>query len=291
METNCRDLIVTCFDIQIKTGSVSPTNAVSVPGPVTFDDSSSESMLSDNALNPKSTPFMSSEDSSGSISPQTYSPKPQMRNRNNNTTNTTLPSHDGSSPHTLPTNGAQANLPKTKFTLNSNSSIPAPIHSLKNITKHKLNPSQLHPKITTKPKQKPRYVSDQNLINAYLKNETSAIGVNVGSWSDEADNGQELRQKLIQQASEPIVPEKDEWDVMLDTGTAYPHKSKQKSDPFKDFNRDEYINKFQTVQVDGRGKQKKDRKKKGNYHNKNRYINRKQKHSVNRDVNVYGPPS
>ena len=285
------------YDKQLKADTISPSNAVPVQvqaqAPVavavTFDDSSSESVLSDNMINHKSTPSMISDDSSGSISPQTYSPKLE---RSSNI-NTTLPSHDGSSPPVLlPTNDIESNikLPKTTFTINPNSSIPAPVHYLKNRTKHKiLSANQLHPipkpsSNVSVPQQRARYITDTNLIDEYLKNDvSSAIGVNVGTWSDEIDNGQDLRQKLIANAKQPLVAEKDKWDIALDTGLAYPHKTKKKSDPFKNFNRDQHINTFQSTQserVSGNHKLRKNRKKKGNCHNTNRFYNRKRKNLI-----------
>ena len=263
--------------------NISPTHAA-------FDDSSSESVLSDNnnLLNHKSTACMVSDDSSGSVSPpQTYSPKPAI--------NTTLPSHDGSSPHTLiPIQSSSSSsisttvtLPKTSFTTNINtksSSVPVPVHSLKNLTKHKISANNLIPK-QSKPR-KAQIITDVNLIDAYLKDEissSSAIGVNVGKWSDTMDNGQQVRKAIVEDSKQPIVEPKDEWDLALDTGAAYPHKSKKARDPFRDFNRNEYKNEFQTTQSDhiaGNHKMKKSKKKKGGYHNKNRYHNRQKRKLV-----------
>jgi len=131
-------------------------------------------------------------------------------------------------------------------------------------------------------------ISDPSEIDKYLENEScaqrqSAIGIaNVDSWSNVDVNAEKLRAAIIAQANEPIVEPKDEWDICLDSGAAFPHKSKIKNNPFKDFDRNSYTNEFQRIQSDGSMKQRNrmgsDRKKRQvTAHNKHRFHRRRQR--------------
>merc|ERR1712062_753372 len=99
----------------------------------------------------------------------------------------------------------------------------------------------------------------------------------MGTWSDTKcdKEAQNVRTAIVDRANEPIVEPKDEWDICLDSGTAYPHKSKSKNNPFKDFDRTLYKNEFQSVQM--QNKLKRVSKKKTTAHNKHRFHRRRQK--------------
>lgn len=112
----------------------------------------------------------------------------------------------------------------------------------------------------------------------------SAIGVsNVASWSDEEDNGRAVRRAIVQNARQPLVEPKDEWDLALDTGTAYPRKIKKARDPFKDSHRNGQQNKFQGIQnqrICGENKLKHIKKKKHSPHNEHRYQSRQRNNGI-----------
>merc|ERR1712087_701048 len=128
--------------------------------------------------------------------------------------------------------------------------------------------------------KKSQIISDPMEISKYLQDEgskQSAIGIgNIATWSNvQCKDAQSVRTAIIDCANEPIVEPKDEWDICLDSGMAYPHKSKGKSNPFKDFDRALYKNEFQSVQMEN--KRRRMSKKKGFAHNKNRFHRRRQK--------------
>eukprot|EP01083_Nonionella_stella_P098959 278348_1 len=142
----------------------------------------------------------------------------------------------------------------------NHSNIVAPVHSIKNMKKH------------------------TDAVRQYFKDERnssmSAIGIaNVGTWSDKEDHGETVRHCIINEANKPIVEPKDEWDVMLDTGVAYT-KHKKARHPFKDFNRNEYMNRFQMTQMDHGYKQNKMKKKKGSAHNERRFHSRHKRNVI-----------
>merc|ERR1711997_1149911 len=47
----------------------------------------------------------------------------------------------------------------------------------------------------------------------------------------------QLRKAIIRKASEPIVEPKDEWDMALDTGLAYPKSQYKKHNPWEEYDR------------------------------------------------------
>eukprot|EP00484_Ammonia_sp_Unknown_P020975 CAMPEP_0197031480 /NCGR_PEP_ID=MMETSP1384-20130603/10476_1 /TAXON_ID=29189 /ORGANISM="Ammonia sp." /LENGTH=986 /DNA_ID=CAMNT_0042461013 /DNA_START=30 /DNA_END=2990 /DNA_ORIENTATION=+ len=257
---------------------------------VALSDSSSESVLSD--LVHKQTSFAVSDDSSDSVSPlNAYTA--------NNNMNTTLPSHDGTSPKTalaptpsLPSSlvalGKNGTLPKRHITATTtaSSALSSMNSNSANKSVRKTPSSSSTHTISSKPSNS-SLISDRHVIEKYLKDDASsmsAIGVsNVASWSDEEDNGRAVRRAIVQNARQPLVEPKDEWDLALDTGTAYPRKIKKARDPFKDSHRNGQQNKFQGIQnqrICGENKLKHIKKKKHSPHNEHRYQSRQRNNGI-----------
>lgn len=133
---------------------------------------------------------------------------------------------------------------------------------------------------------KMKIISDANEIDKYLDNERngqrqSALGIaDVDTWNDDVsnENMDKVRSAIVRQANEPIVQPKDEWDICLDSGAAFPHKVRRKSNPFQDFDRNSYANQFQKIQ--SKGEIETERKKKALVHNKRRFHSRRQRHAA-----------
>ena len=189
-------------------------------------------------------------------------------------TNTTLPSFERSSPRTLQPS--------------SSDKLPSIFNTTINLMQTGENGKQKQIVAPSHFVKKTQIIADPIAISNYLENDSfkqSAIGIgDVGSWSNSrSEDAKNVRAAIVNHANEPIVEPKDEWDICLDSGTAYPHKARSKSNPFKDFDRNSYKNEFQSVQQsEGSSRRRmKVNKKKGSVHNKNRFHRRRQKNSVN----------
>lgn len=131
------------------------------------------------------------------------------------------------------------------------SGIVPPLYHLKDVTRHNLsiNVNGNSNGISRRKSIKSLRITDPQQVASYLQDtsaSSSAIGIgNVGSWTDDLGEGKALRASIVQQASEPIVEPKDEWDMSLDVGKK--KKIGRKRDPWKEFDRSQ-PSVFQTEQ-------------------------------------------
>jgi len=145
------------------------------------------------------------------------------------------------------------------------------VYHLKDVARHNLSIN-----VDGKAKSKTFRITDANTVSSYLHSkgaESSAIGVEgVGAWSQDLENDAvSLRASIVQKAAEPVVEPKDEWDIALDSGMAYPKrvKSARERDPFGEFDRDRAVNAFQDAEnrkngFNGGSKRKNKRNKRKN---------------------------